>query len=348
MLNLAKKIYIVGLVGLPNKHFYKQKKEIGVTKMLDMWLSITGAFFVALIVSRWQIKTFPKAGINGKDMHKRGGSFVPEMGGLAAIIGFIVGVSILLGRASEDLDPSLFLTAIIAIIGAGFIGMVDDMVAIRQKTKALLPFIFALPFGIHMMNHTITIFSFEISASYFILIAVPFGVTCAANASNMLEGFNGLGSGLAAICSITLIILIYLKNGETYGLYILFPLVGATLGFSVFNLYPSRIFPGDTFTLFSGAAISSAAIISGLITPGIILFIPMIVEFFLKFKGGFKAENFADMDEDKYLISTHDKTESLTHLIVKKVRVKEWQLVTLIWLMEGLLGTAIILIYIYY
>ncbi|MFO8109207.1 MAG: hypothetical protein R6U17_01595 [Thermoplasmata archaeon] len=315
--------------------------------MQDMWLSITGAFFVALIVSRWQIKTFPKAGINGKDMHKHDKNFVAEMGGLAAIIGFMAGISIVLGRAGEDLDSALFLTSIIAIIGAGFIGMVDDMVSLRQKTKAILPFIFAIPLGIHMMDHTITIFTFEISTSYFILLAVPFGVTCAANAANMLEGFNGLGSGLSAISSITLIILIYINNGPSYGLFILFPLLGATLGFSVFNLYPSRIFPGDTFTLFSGAAISSAAIISELITPGIILFVPMIIEFVLKFRGGFQAENFANMDEKRYLVSVHDKTESITHFIVKKVRVKEWQLVSLVWIMEAVLGVSVIVLYIY-
>ena len=315
--------------------------------MLDMWLSIVGAFFVALIVSRWQINTFPKAGINGRDMHKHGTNYVAEMGGLAAIIGFIVGVSIVLGSPGEELDSPLLLTAIIAIIGAGLIGMVDDMVYIRQSTKAILPFIFAIPLGIHMMDGTIHIFFLEISASWFVLLAVPFGVTCAANASNMLEGFNGLGAGLSAIASVTLIILIYLNNGPSHGLYILFPLLGATLGFSVFNLYPSRIFPGDTFTLFSGAAISCAAIISGLITPGIILFIPMIIEFLLKVRGRFKAENFAEMDKDKYLVSIHDKTESITHLIVKNMRVKEWQLVSLIWLIEAVLGTAVIILYVY-
>lgn len=315
--------------------------------MLDMWLAIIGAFFVAMLITQWQIKTFPKAGINGKDMHKTEKKFVPEMGGVAAIIGFIVGVSILLGRADQEINSTLFLTAILAIIGAGLIGMVDDMISFRQKTKAILPFILALPFGIHMMNNTITVFSYDISAGYFILIAVPFGVTCAANASNMLEGFNGLGAGLSAICSITLIILIYLQDVPTSGLYILFPLVGATLGFSVFNLYPSRIFPGDAFTLFSGAAISSAAILSELITPGIILFIPMIVEFFLKFRGGFKAENFADMDEERYLISNHDKTESITHMIVKKMRVKEWHLVSIVWLIEGMIGLGLILVYYY-
>ncbi len=313
--------------------------------MLEMWLSIMGAFFVAVLITKWQIKTFSKAGINGRDMHKKKKPSVPEMGGLSAILGFIVGISILLGRANTGSYETLFLTAIVAILGAGLIGMVDDMMALRQKTKAFLPYLFAIPFAIQLSSHSLNIFGMEISNSAFIIIAVPFGVTCAANASNMLEGFNGLGAGLTTISSITLIYLIYLRNDNPYGLYILFPLLGATLGFSVFNIYPSRIFPGDTFTLFSGAAVSSAAIISNLITPGIILFIPMILEFFLKFRGGFTAENFAKTNERGQLISVHEKTESITHIIVKKFNPKEWQLVALVWSIEALLAVSIIIAY---
>lgn len=315
--------------------------------MLIISLSILVAFFIALIVSKWQIDTFSEAGLIGKDMHKEGAPDVPEMGGLAAIIGFIVGISLLLGKGEEDVNNAIFLTAIIGIIGAGFIGMVDDMVKIRQRTKALLPYLFTLPFGIQMMGESFTIFGIHFDIGWVILLIVPFGVTCAANASNMLEGFNGLGAGLSFIIATTLIILIYMGNGDSsnYGLYILYPLLGATLGFSVFNLYPSKIFPGDTFTLFSGAAIGCAAIISNLITPGIILFIPMIMEFFLKFRGGFKAENFSNVNEEGYLQSTHDKTESITHWIVKHMRVKEWHLVAIVWAMEGVLALLIIILF---
>lgn len=311
--------------------------------MLIVSASILVSFFVAILVTNWQIDTFSRGGITGIDMHKPNKPEIPEMGGIAAVVGFIVGISILLGSPSEGIENPIFLTAIICIIGSGFIGMVDDMVPIRQRNKAFMPFLFALPFGIQMMDSSINVFGFTISHPLLLLIIVPFGVTCAANASNMLEGFNGLGVGLSAISSTIMIILIYMTRGSHYGIYILFPLLGATLGFAIFNIYPARIFPGDTFTLFSGAALGSAAIISNLVTPGIILFIPMIIEFFLKFRGRFSAENFADQDNKGYLLSTHEKTESITHWLVKHLSVKEWQLVAVVWLMEGALGIALII-----
>ncbi len=313
--------------------------------MIIISVAILISFFVAILVTKWQIETFSKAGIKGVDMHKEGQPEIPEMGGIAAIVGFIVGISLLLGKPSEGISNQIFLTAIICIVGAGFIGMVDDMVAVRQRNKAFLPYLFSLPLGIQMMNTSVGIFGFTIEHPVFMLVVVPFGVTCAANASNMLEGFNGLGAGLSAINATTLIFLIYLTRGSHYGIYILFPLLGATLGFAIFNIYPSRIFPGDTFTLFSGAALGSAAIISNLITPGVILFIPMIIEFFLKFKGGFSAENFAEVDSEGYLSSVYDRTESITHWIVKHLRVKEWQLVALVWTIEAVLGILIIIFF---
>ncbi len=309
-------------------------------------LSILTAFFVSLLITKWQIKSFGHAGIDGTDMHKKHKPRVPEMGGLSAIMGFVIGLSLLLANKRGVTDP-LFQTALIGIIGTGLIGMVDDMLRVRQRIKAVLPYLLTIPFGINMMGISIEAFGFTINNPYLILLIVPFGVTCAANASNMLEGFNGLGAGLSIIISTSLVILIYLQGGPDYGFYILFPLLGAVMGFGVFNLYPSLIFPGDTFTLFSGATIGIAAIMSGLITPGIIMFTPMIIEFFLKFKGGFKAENFAVPDNDGYLKSRNDKLESLTHILVKHFKLKEWQLVSIIWGFEIILCLTVIISYIY-
>ncbi len=314
--------------------------------MIIVSLSIMVAFFVSLLITKWQIKSFGHAGIDGTDMHKRHKPRVPEMGGLSAIMGFVIGLSLFLSD-KRGLNEPIFLTALIGIIGAGLIGMVDDMVRVRQRVKAFLPYLFTIPFGINMMGYPLEVFGFTIDNPYLIFLVVPFGVTCAANASNMLEGFNGLGAGLSIIISTSLVILIYLQGGPDRGFYILFPLLGAVMGFGVFNLYPSLIFPGDTFTLFSGAAIGIAAIISGLITPGIIMFIPMILEFFLKFKGGFKAENFARPDKDGYLKSRNDKIESLTHILVKYFRLKEWQLVSIIWGIEIVLCSFVIIFYIF-
>ena len=46
-----------------------------------------------------------------------------------------------------------------------------------------------------------------------VLFLLPFAITCAANSTNMLEGFNGLGSGMAIIISLTLIIILVFLAG---------------------------------------------------------------------------------------------------------------------------------------
>ncbi len=193
--------------------------------MIVVSLSILVAFFVAMLITNWQIKSFGHAGIDGTDMHKTHKPRIPEMGGLSAIMGFVIGLSLLLSD-QRGLNEPIFLTALIGVIGAGLIGMVDDMVGIRQRLKAFLPYLFAIPFAINLMGNSFDVFGIAIENPYIILLIVPFGVTCAANASNMLEGFNGLGAGLAIIISTSLVILIYLQGGPSYGFYILFPLLG--------------------------------------------------------------------------------------------------------------------------
>jgi hypothetical protein len=59
----------------------------------------------------------------------------------------------------------------------------------------------------------------------------------------------------------------------------------------------------------------------------------MIVEFFLKFRGHFKAENYCS-ESDNGFLEYHSRVESLTHIIMKHMKVKEMELVYLIWGVE--------------
>jgi UDP-N-acetylglucosamine--dolichyl-phosphate N-acetylglucosaminephosphotransferase len=107
---------------------------------------------------------------------------------------------------------------------------------------------------------TMSFIFFSVDFGILMMLIAPFGVTCAANAGNMLEGFNGLGTGLGIIISITLII-ISLWFDARDSIILLFPLLGALMAFLWFNKYPAKIFPGDTLTLFVGATIACAAIL---------------------------------------------------------------------------------------
>jgi UDP-N-acetylglucosamine--dolichyl-phosphate N-acetylglucosaminephosphotransferase len=234
------------------------------------------------------------------------------------------------------------MTALFTIIGIAFIGLIDDLVNLRRVVKGLLPFFIAIPLGMSTTNPIIVIPGVgPVDFGVYIVVIVPLGVTCAANATNMLEGFNGLSAGLGVIISAILIVISFLK-GFTDALFLLFPLLGALLAFLRFNVYPAKVFPGDTLTMFTGATIASAAIISNLKFVGAILLVPMVLEFFLKLRGRFRSETFGEVDDQGYLYY-NNRTESLTHLVMKLRKLKEWQLVAVFWFIEILIGIGCIL-----
>jgi len=300
-------------------------------------IALIVSFLTTFITVPWLIKKLSERGITGIDHNKFDGPEIPEMGGLAVVIGFIAGVSTLLviNKVFNEDDFPILAAPLLAVVGAALGGIMDDLFKLRQRLKAVIPFLFAIPIGLYVEDTTLSfIFANPDFGELMVLIA-PFGVTCAANAGNMLEGFNGLGAGLGIIISITLII-ISLLLGATDSLVLLFPLLGALVAFLWFNRYPAKIFPGDTLTLFMGATIACAAIVGDLKTIGALLFIPMIVEFFLKLRGHFRGENYGTPDKEGYL-SYEGKIESLTHIIMKKKKIKERQLVWILWGAEGLL-----------
>jgi UDP-N-acetylglucosamine--dolichyl-phosphate N-acetylglucosaminephosphotransferase len=294
------------------------------------------SLITTFIVVPWLIKNLKNTSAVGRDLNKKGHPRIPEMGGLAVVIGFYVGVNVLTIWGNDDLPSSIFYLSLLAVLGAAVTGIMDDLFNLRQRIKAFLPFIFAIPLGSAMLDTGNTVL-LGINFGILILIIAPFGITAAANAANMLEGFNGLGAGLGIIITSTMIVLSVIMN-RTEGLFLLFPLLGALIAFLWFNKYPAKIFPGDSMTLFVGATIACAAIVSNMKSIGAILFIPLIVEFFLKVRGRFRGENYGKIDEDGRL-TYRGRIESLAHVLMRWKKLKEWQLVGVFWLVEIVICT---------
>jgi UDP-N-acetylglucosamine--dolichyl-phosphate N-acetylglucosaminephosphotransferase len=296
---------------------------------------------MTFIILPWLIPRLKARGIVGRDLNKPGQPEIAEMGGVAVVVGFFTGVSALL-TFNHITNKDLLNVSLSAIMGAALVGMMDDIFDMRQRQKALLPFILALPFGVAVDPKIVIPHITTLNFGPFMVIAAAFAITCAANAANMLEGFNGLGTGLGIIMSWTLVVLAVIHN-RLDGVYLLVPLLGALIAFLWFNQYPAKIFPGDTLMLFMGATIAVAGILSRLQVQTFFIFLPMIAEFFLKFRGHFKAENYCSKSENGYL-DYHRRIESLTHIFMKHMRVTEKELVFLIWGMEAAICTFVIAI----
>ncbi|TMA04033.1 MAG: UDP-N-acetylglucosamine--dolichyl-phosphate N-acetylglucosaminephosphotransferase [Methanobacteriota archaeon] len=311
-------------------------------EVLVLIASAMVSFSAAYIFLPWLIRSLRGTSLVGKDLNKPHGPLVPEMGGVAVILGFYVGIAVLVALVAPVSSAGLFFAALSSCLGAGAVGLMDDMFRLRKRSKAILPFVLSLPLGaaIYAARNTVLL---GVDIGILMALAVPLGVTSASNAANMLEGFNGLGAGLGLIMTSALIVLSFLTNAQE-GLFLLFPLLGALSAFLLFNRYPARVFPGDSMTLFMGATIASAAIISSpsLKTFGALLFIPMMVEFFLKLRGHFQGENYGEVGTDGRL-SWNGRVESLAHAIMKWKRLREWEIVLILWAFEGAVCLAVIL-----
>lgn len=189
----------------------------------------------------WLIRSLKGTSAVGKDLNKTTQPLVPEMGGLAVMLGFYVGVAVLTIVATTQLPAPFFYAALASSLGAGVVGLMDDIFGLRQRAKALLPFLLAIPLG------AVTFASGDVyllgwNMGLLTILIIPLGITSAANATNMLEGLNGLGAGMGVIMTATLIALEAVTVSPD-GLYILLPLLGALLAFLYFNKFPAKSSP---------------------------------------------------------------------------------------------------------
>jgi len=178
------------------------------------------------------------------------------------------------------------------------------------------------------------------------LVLVPLGITGAANAANMLAGFNGLEAGMGIVIVVSLSIIAYLI-GEMTALIILLAALGALLATIYYNWYPAKIFIGDIGTLSIGAIIATAIIEGGFESAGVIIVIPYAVDFLIKAKNKFPARNWWGTYKDGKLYCPDNGPVGLCQLIMKVCGgISERNLVLVLMSIEAIFGVAVILLYI--
>lgn len=235
------------------------------------------------------------AGIVGRDVNKPGRPEVPEMGGVGVFLGFNTGVFVFLLLHPVPVEQQiLILVSLITAAGAAMTGILDDLIELRQRFKAFIPIVFAAPIAVYVSDYAIVlplVGPVDFGLAYPFLL-VPLGIACAANGLNMLEGYNGLGTGLGFITTLAMAILVTL-SGHPEALILLVPLGAALLAFLYYNWHPARAFPGDTLTLFVGAVLAAAAMIGKVEFWGALLFIPHVLEFVVKARNGFPTRGWS-------------------------------------------------------
>lgn len=236
------------------------------------------------------------SGLTGRDMHKADRPEIAEMGGLGIVAGFVPGIllAVALDSFFDGLLPieTVTLMAVLAtVLIVTLVGILDDLLDISQSTKTVLPLLAAFPLVAIEAGQTALGVPFLGKIDFgiaYALVLVPLGVTGAANAANMLAGFNGLEVGLGLV-AMTSLAVIAAAIGATTALVILLSGVGALLAALRFNWFPAQVMIGDVGTLSIGAIVAAAVIVGNFETAGVVVILPYAIDFLLKALSGFPS-----------------------------------------------------------
>ncbi len=159
------------------------------------------------------------------------------------------------------------------------IGLLDDILNIRPYQKLIGQLIGA---------GTLVLFGLKLPLTGFELVDIwltVFWVIGITNAINLLDNMDGLAAGISAIAAFSLA-LNFSANNLTNELLLTSALIGALVGFLVFNFNPASIFMGDCGSMFVGFLLSgtvllnqvggrSRGIVAIMAVPVLILFVPI-------------------------------------------------------------------------
>src|SRR5256712_8030682 len=101
--------------------------------------SAVASALATLLFVPWLIRNLRGTTLVGKDLNKPDRPMVPEMGGVGVMLGFCVGVSMITILAPPETFNKLgryYYVALSAALGAGVVGLMDDMFHLSQRTKA--------------------------------------------------------------------------------------------------------------------------------------------------------------------------------------------------------------------
>ena len=202
----------------------------------------------------------------------------PTIGGLIFIIPTLLTMIFLYLRGSLEITHSL-LIIIFVFISYALLGLTDDLLKVKFKNndglsisqKLFVQVVIALIFFyIYMQGGgntylVITSLGININLGWMYGLFILFLLVGSSNAVNLSDGLDGLAGGLSLIAFLSFGIITWgttwVEGYQEIAIFC-FILVGALLGFLVYNTHPAKVFMGDTGSLSLGATLAAVAIVT--------------------------------------------------------------------------------------
>lgn len=191
----------------------------------------------------------------------------PTMGGIIFLVPVVI-IGIFYATSHKEVIPVLILT-----IGFGIIGFLDDYIKVVRKhnlglrawQKILGQFIVTMLFSVYVIKFTDISLAMKIP---FTSIVLDFGIwnvpilffiaLGTANGTNFTDGVDGLCASVTAVVA-AFFAIAGMHYGASGAEVMSSAMVGALLGYLVYNVYPGKVMMGDTGSLAIGGFVTSIA-----------------------------------------------------------------------------------------
>lgn len=283
----------------------------------NVFIIILTTFLTSLILTYLMIKISKNMNImdvpNERSVHKKP---TPLLGGIAIFLSFLFGF-ILFGNQNP-----LMISILIASFLILLLGIFDDIKPIKARYKFVIHILVALIvvfYGGLKLTH-VDIFGLSLNFKWmspYITILIIVGII---NAVNLIDGLDGLCAGISSIYFLTIgVIALILNKFNGLDIILSFIMLGATLGFLVFNYPPAKIFMGDTGSTFLGLMISvimllgfKTVTLTSLLIPLVLLILPITDTLFAIIRRALNKKPIGQADKE------HIHHQLLKHLSTRK------------------------------
>ena len=256
--------------------------------------AIAVAVFLLTVFAEWRLIPILRSHKAGQRILEIGPRWhkskegTPTMGGIGFIFAaLIVSAAFFIVRAvrgTAETEIPLALTLAYAAAN-GAIGFVDDYCKLVKKQNEGLTWYQKLILQIAVAVAYVTVMSYtgSIDSSVELLfsgkilelgwlfypaaVVILVGVV---NGANLTDGIDGLASSVTFVIGGLFALISFVWRDLSLGL-IGAILLGATLGFLIYNFHPAKVFMGDTGSLFLGALVIGSAFMLNAVSAGLIL-----------------------------------------------------------------------------
>lgn len=229
-----------------------------------------------------------------KDARRIHSKAMPRIGGLAFILGFFISIiyMLLTGGIDNTTNLSGFFIGLAIIASVGFLDDVYQLKAWQKLIAQIVAAIIVIASGLRICYINIpflTLYGLNDVLSIIITFGWIIGVT---NALNLIDGLDGLATGVSAISTLALSVIFILNGSGDLPLILTIALLGGLVGFLPYNFNPAKTFMGDVGSNSLGFILATVSMIGmaktytfmAIILPVVILGLPIFDTLFAIFR----------------------------------------------------------------